>query len=64
MVKTLNVPTLPEPGVHPCGHRGGDGLIFLAGQVSQDENADLVGRPPRWSPSRGSFGRATWSSWT
>ena len=24
MARTLNVPTLPEPGVHPCGHRGGD----------------------------------------
>lgn len=44
MVKTMNVPTLPEPaGFTHIGIAAGTSLIFLAGQVSQDEAGELVG---------------------
>ncbi len=44
MVKTLNVETLPEPaGFTHVGIAEGTKLVFLAGQVSQDEEGNIVG---------------------
>jgi enamine deaminase RidA (YjgF/YER057c/UK114 family) len=44
MVKTLNVPTLPEPaGFTHVAIAEGTKLVLLSGQVSQDEQGELVG---------------------
>jgi enamine deaminase RidA (YjgF/YER057c/UK114 family) len=43
-VETLNAPTLPEPaGYTHVGIASGSRLVFLAGQVSQDAQGELVG---------------------
>ena len=43
-VETHNAPSLPEPqGFTHVSVATGTKMVFLAGQVSQDENGDLVG---------------------
>ena len=44
VVETHNAPTLPEPqGFTHVSVASGTRLVFVAGQVSQDENGELVG---------------------
>jgi enamine deaminase RidA (YjgF/YER057c/UK114 family) len=43
-VEKLNIPTLPEPqGFTHIGIATGSRLVFLAGQVAQDSEGELVG---------------------
>ena len=43
-VETLNIPTLPEPqGFSHIGIASGSRLVFLAGQVAQNSDGELVG---------------------
>jgi enamine deaminase RidA (YjgF/YER057c/UK114 family) len=43
-VEKLNIPTLPEPqGFTHIGIASGSRLVFLAGQVAQDGDGELVG---------------------
>ena len=43
-VETLNIPTLPEPqGFTHIGIASGSRLVFLAGQVAQNSDGELVG---------------------
>jgi len=43
-VEKLNIPTLPEPqGFTHVGIASGSRIVFLAGQVAQDKEGNLVG---------------------